>query len=51
METSSATARQNKKFVILEAYIIGRVPQEVKLLRLWRKIWQIQLNLENVVTL
>ena len=52
MESSSATVRQNKKKVCYFWKLkIGRAPQEVKLLKLWRKIWQIQLNLENVDTL
>ena len=52
METrSSATVRQKKKVCYIWKLKIGRAPQGVKLLKLWRKIWQIQLNLENVNTL
>ena len=37
VETCSDTVRQNKKLAISKELIIGRAPQEVKLLKLCRK--------------
>ena len=47
METSSwnAAVRQNTNFLIFKSALL-----EVRLLELWRKIWQLQLTLEYVDT-